>query len=165
MTAELEHFGVKGMKWGVRKDRTPTKVTTEQRPGSYVRAKGGDYQKASKDAITAAKYKQKAKRSSPDSLSNEELQTLVKRMNLEQQYRQLSANDRDARMTKGQKFLRWATSSKGQKDMRAYYQSGQSAYKQANGIKATVEANIAKAAARSAARTASTAIVRGALGA
>ena len=94
----LEHFGVKGMHWGVRKD-----VSVKATPGKYVKTSGGTKQTASEDAIAAATYRQKAKKSTTDSLSNKELQSLVTRMNLEQQYSDLSA--KSPRMNIAQKFL------------------------------------------------------------
>ena len=111
----LAHYGVKGMKWGVRKDRgdrdaifrkrakekNPVEVSVSQQPGKYVKGKGGQNQPASEDAITAATYRQRAKASTVDSLSNKELQTLVTRMNLEQQYSNLSSqSDRRSRGAK-----------------------------------------------------------------
>ena len=94
----LEHYGTKGMKWGVRKKRTvpsgPAPVQLDARPGQRVTAKGGSGYKASSDALSAVKAGQKAKSSSTDSLSNKELQALVTRMNLEQQYSRLSAQQR-----------------------------------------------------------------------
>lgn len=90
---ELAHYGVKGMKWGVRKQRMPTGVTVKKTPGRRVKTSGGENQPASKDAVAAAKLRQRAKKSTTDSLSNVELQDLVRRMNLEQQYRNLAAQD------------------------------------------------------------------------
>lgn len=55
----VEHFGVKGMKWGVRKKR-----------------RSADFNEA-----------QRLRKKNPDTLSNKELQTLNTRMNLENQYR------------------------------------------------------------------------------
>lgn len=128
----LSHYGVKGMKWGQRKnpdeqtalrvirgdfgngaDRIkrlkaagydPKKiqelvnraaktgsfeVTTTQKPGGRVKAKGGYGQKASEDAVRTAKLKAKAKNSTVDSLSTAELRELVGRMQLETQYNQV----------------------------------------------------------------------------
>lgn len=66
----LEHFGVKGMKWGVRKNRS----------GS-----------ASEDAQRADAARKKIKTGGgTKALSNKELQDLVTRMNLEQQYKKLT---------------------------------------------------------------------------
>ncbi len=91
----LQHYGVLGMKWGVRRKSPggPVSVTTTQRPGRRVKATGGDRQKAAGDAVAAAKLKRKARRSTTDSLSNKELQALVTRMNLEKQYRSLQGDN------------------------------------------------------------------------
>ena len=101
----LAHYGVKGMKWGVRRDKSPTAVEVNARPGRYVKAKGGKYQDVSEDAIKAAVARQKARKSTTDSLSNPELQALVQRMNLEQQYSNLSGNGN--RASTGKKVARF----------------------------------------------------------
>ena len=66
----LAHYGVKGMKWGVRKDQP--------------------YVPGSADAETATKLKTRAVSEGTRALSNQELQSLVTRMNLEQQYSRLN---------------------------------------------------------------------------
>ena len=88
----LQHFGVKGMRWGVRKD--PVDVTVDsRRPGRRLKASGGQNQPAHEDAIRSAAVRQRAKASTLDSVSTKDLQELVNRMNLEQQYAKLSANN------------------------------------------------------------------------
>lgn len=99
----LAHYGVKGMKWGVRKDRTATEVTTTQKPGDFVKAQGGKYQTASDDAVRAITSRQKAAMSTTDALSNKELQDMVTRMNLEQQYANLT--EKSDRRSKGVKLV------------------------------------------------------------
>lgn len=99
--AALEHYGIKGMKWGVRKNG-PTDVVVKATPGKRVRTKGGKFHEPSEDAIRAAVAKQKARKSKVDSLSNKELQDLVQRMNLEQQYNRLDPGPHFA----GAKFAR-----------------------------------------------------------
>lgn len=88
----LEHFGKKGMHWGIRNvSRGPSPVMVKAVPGKKILSKGGERQPAHDDAIQAVAAKQKAKLSTTDSLSNKELQTAVTRMNLEQQYTKLTA--------------------------------------------------------------------------
>lgn len=103
----LEHYGVKGMKWGVTKNsdgtvtvnqtkvakslrKTDQPVTVSQRKaGTYVKAKGGQRQTASQDAIKTQAARQRAKRSTTDSLSTKELKDTIERMRLEQEFAKL----------------------------------------------------------------------------
>lgn len=85
---DLAHFGVMGMKWGRRKGAQA--VAVKATPGRRVSTKGGKRQEASEDAITTAVSRQKARKSTTDSLSTKELKALVERMNLEKQYSTLS---------------------------------------------------------------------------
>jgi len=64
----LSHFGVKGMRWGVRSASPP----------------------ASSDAMRTTEIKNKVKVGGTKSLSNKEMQDLVTRMNLEQQFTRLN---------------------------------------------------------------------------
>lgn len=81
----LAHFGVKGMRWGQRKDRS-SRVTVETGPGGRIKTTGGYDRKPSSDAVSAARLKQKVRKSSVRSLSNDELAKLIKRESLEKQY-------------------------------------------------------------------------------
>lgn len=72
----LAHYGVKGMKWGVRRRRS-----SDSGPSSP------DAEKAKQHAATVSKHGTKA-------LSNKELQELVTRMNLEQQFTTLKAKNK-----------------------------------------------------------------------
>jgi hypothetical protein len=76
----LAHFGVKGMKWGVRK--------REKAPSSD-------------DASSVATKRSAIKKNGTHVLSNKELQEVVTRMNLEQQYDRLAAGD----ISRGRKVL------------------------------------------------------------
>lgn len=69
----IAHFGVRGMKWGVRR--------TKQQLDS------------SDDAKVAAASIKKVKKGGTKALTNQELQQLVMRMNLERQFENLKAQD------------------------------------------------------------------------
>jgi len=110
----LEHYGVKGMKWGVhRSEKTAQEVTTKTAPGRKVKAAGGKHHSPSEDAIKAARIRQQAKKSTTDSLSNKELQELIQRMNLEAQYQNLNQNN----VSSGKKLLRFLTGQVGDKEV------------------------------------------------
>lgn len=102
--AFLEHYGIKGMKWGVRKSRSATDVTTTSvvnaglRSKTKVKAKGGHAQEATPDAVKAAVQKQKLRKSGAAALSNNELRELATRLQLEEQVKTLAA-------PKGKKFV------------------------------------------------------------
>jgi hypothetical protein len=109
----LEHHGIKGMKWGVRrsdpsgssgsggsrKERRASKssaaraakqevtVNTKSHPNvkTTIKTKGGRGLPAHPDAVAAQIVTQKLKSSGTHALSTNELQQLVNRTNLEQQ--------------------------------------------------------------------------------
>ena len=90
----ISHFGVKGMRWGVRKGRTPpapTEVKAEsivkspKNKKTKIKTEGGHNHPATEDAIKAAISQQKLAKSGHAALTNRELQELATRMNLEQQ--------------------------------------------------------------------------------
>lgn len=66
----LAHYGVKGMKWGVRRKRSPTEP-------------------AHGDAKRTKRVVSRARESGTDAISNKDLQAAITRMNLEQQYNRL----------------------------------------------------------------------------
>lgn len=80
----LEHYGVKGMKWGVIRSRLSSGAKDVH---NYVKTSG--------DAKAAGAVKQKAKIAGVDSLSNKDLATVITRMNLENQYKNLKQAEHD----------------------------------------------------------------------
>jgi hypothetical protein len=70
----LAHYGVKGMRWGVRK--------SDDSGGSG----GGKKPEPSADFENVKSHKKTIKSGGTKALSNKELQEVVNRMNLEQQY-------------------------------------------------------------------------------
>ncbi|ASR83304.1 hypothetical protein SEA_CATERPILLAR_7 [Arthrobacter phage Caterpillar] len=94
----LSHYGIKGMKWGKRKassddDDSSSKVS--------VKATPIEKPNASADATAVNTYKSRVAAGGVDALSTKELQQLVNRQNLEQQYAKLNPEP----MTAGQKFM------------------------------------------------------------
>lgn len=86
----LEHYGVKGMRWGVRRADTSGPVRVTQDGTRRPKASGGGNRKVSADAKEALKAKQIARASGVHALSNRELQAFVTRANLEKQYSSLN---------------------------------------------------------------------------
>lgn len=84
MDDELYHYGIKGMKWGVR--RYQNKDGTLTAAGKKRKRAKSEINSWSDDAKEAYRIKQK----SVHEMSNKELQTLNKRMNLESEYRRLN---------------------------------------------------------------------------
>ena len=103
----LEHYGVKGMKWGVRKsDPVPAGETRVTQKGKRLKGEGGKGLPAHPDAKRAAESKQKAKGSGLQALSNKELKDLQTRMNLEQNVRELSVKEKNANSNPAAKFIK-----------------------------------------------------------
>ena len=86
----LSHHGVLGMKWGQRRSREElASVSVKTRSGpqhkTIIKTKGGRGIAAHPDAIAAKVATQKLKKSGVHTLSNDELQKLATRTNLENQ--------------------------------------------------------------------------------
>lgn len=89
----LEHYGIKGMRWGVRR-------TEEQ----LARARGRRVKETSEDAKGAKESLKKARKQGTQALSNKELQALNQRLNLEQQYARLTA--KPSRLKRGEQAIK-----------------------------------------------------------
>lgn len=102
----LEHYGVKGMKWGVRKSDVPAGETRVTQKGKKLKGEGGKGLPAHEDATKAAVSKQKMKGSGIQSLSNKELKDLHQRMNLEQNVRELAAKEKQSTANPAARFIK-----------------------------------------------------------
>ena len=87
ITDELFHYGIKGMKWGVRKDRGERSGRRRARRQPAEEAK-------------ATLKKRKRATSEAERLSNQELQKRIQRMELEKKYTNLTANKRNGVLVK-----------------------------------------------------------------
>jgi phage gp16-like protein len=108
----IAHYGVKGMRWGVR-NSSPSAVTTKSvvnaglRSKTKVKAKGGQAHPAHEDAVKAAMQKQVLRKSGTAALSNAELRELGTRLELEQRVKTLAAPT-------GKKFVTGQLKTQGQ---------------------------------------------------
>lgn len=123
----IEHYGVKGMRWGHRKQEFVTRrhqkrllaemALREKRPAADVRAlptigtskrkkstidtKGGEDHPPTAEAIKVAEHKRKLKKSGLAALSNNDLQEMQRRLNLENDVQRLVKGQKTA----GEKFI------------------------------------------------------------
>ena len=91
---ELQHAGVKGMKWGVRKDkeRTPKQQAKDQR-------------KIDKKVMRKMTAKVDRDKNSIYKMDNSQIKARVERMNLEKQYLNLASERAYYHQSAGKKYL------------------------------------------------------------
>jgi len=111
----LAHHGVKGMKWGVHKNRsTPmavaphatSRVPHGNKRKTKIQAEGGQNHPAHEDALKVARARMKLAKSGPAALSNQELRDVANRIQLEQQVNVLTRHG-------AQKFVRGLLNQQG----------------------------------------------------
>lgn len=91
----LEHHGIKGMKWGVRR----TKAQLGYKVGFRKKKKKSEESKDTKSENQNKKTSKKKSKSVKD-MSDEELRAKINRLEMEKRYRDLSSKD----VSKGKKF-------------------------------------------------------------
>lgn len=91
----LEHFGVKGMRWGQRKQKSGgyQPVETKQK-GKKLKTQGGKGAPVSEDAVRARSIGQVKKASGINALSNKDLQDYATRLQLEQNVKRLEVGEK-----------------------------------------------------------------------
>lgn len=95
----LKHYGIKGMKWGVRNDRRAQKRAKKKELKELAKGKG----QAHEDYMKARALEKK----SLSSLSNDEIRVLTNRLDLERKYRDSMAMSSKAKRVekKAKSFL------------------------------------------------------------
>lgn len=92
--AELMHYGVKGMKWGVR--RTPVQLGHRRKPKKIA--------KRSRESPEGEKKKSAPKKNVHE-LSDEELRQAISRLEMEKRYKELERSTNPQKNNDGKKFV------------------------------------------------------------
>lgn len=106
----LEHHGIKGMHWGIRRDRSGKVTVTNRKLSKRLKTTGGYGHPAHTDAVRTAELGQVKRKSGIKALSNEDLQTYTKRLNLEQNANRLDYETASVGRKYAMKFLNQAGS-------------------------------------------------------
>lgn len=116
----LEHYGIKGMRWGQRNADRPAPVAKKptatsivphgEKKKTKIKTEGGENHDASPDAIKVAQAKAKLAKSGTAALSNAELREVATRLQLEQQVKQMTA-------PAGRKFISNLLKTQGQNEL------------------------------------------------
>ena len=103
---ELYHYGIEGMKWGIRRTAAQLGhvIKDKAKKGYQAVKKASNIHKANKHAEEAAKIaRQRAKITNPKKLTTEELNARIKRLQLEKTYKDLMKDTETAK--RGKNFV------------------------------------------------------------
>lgn len=98
MSDYISHFGVKGMKWGIRRYQNRDGTLTPEGRKRYGR---------SEDSEKVRELRKKP----VSAMSNQELETVIRRMNLERQYRDLKSSEINSGKKKAKEVLDYANTA------------------------------------------------------
>lgn len=98
MSDYISHFGVKGMKWGIRRYQNRDGSLTPEGRKRYGR---------SEDSEKVRELRKKP----VSAMSNQELETVIRRMNLERNYRDLKSSEINSGKKKAKEVLDYANTA------------------------------------------------------
>ena len=98
MSDYILHFGVKGMNWGIRRYQNKDGSLTPEGRKRYGR---------SEDSEKVRELRKKP----VSAMSNQELETVIRRMNLERQYRDLKSTEINSGKKKAKEVLDYANTA------------------------------------------------------
>lgn len=98
MSDYISHFGIKGQKWGVRRYQNRDGTLTPEGRKRYGR---------SEDSEKVRELRKKP----VSAMSNQELETVIRRMNLERQYRDLKSSEINSGKKKAKEVLDYANTA------------------------------------------------------
>ena len=103
MTNELMHYGVLGMKWGVRKDRSSGKSKKKKKTKYKLVVRSPIQRQSTPKPQPKSKPSEKtfSRPKTVSELSDEELARFIRRAQLEKQYKEITATQK----SKGRKFV------------------------------------------------------------
>lgn len=91
----LSHHGVKGQRWGIRREKTRT-VTIETKRKNKTKAKGGEGLPIHNDAVAKVTVAQVKKKSGINAVSDNDLRAYANRLQLEAQVNRLESEQKSA---------------------------------------------------------------------
>ena len=106
---ELYHYGVLGMKWGVRRNRKSASSSASNAKTKRKRVPSEDHLQA-----------QQIKKKKLYEMSNKEIETVTRRMQLEQNYKNLNRQQ----ISRGQKFVTDILTEVGKETAKSIVRSG-----------------------------------------
>lgn len=98
MSDYISHFGVKGMKWGIRRYQNKDGSLTPEGRKRYGRSEDSEIVRELRKKPVSA-------------MSNQELETVIRRMNLERQYRDLKSSEINSGKKKAKEVLDYANTA------------------------------------------------------
>ena len=107
VNGELYHHGVKGMKWGVRKDKTSNGSTTKT-AGKKKAGSGRSWlfgKKKTKKSQVESTSPKPPKKKTINELSDDELRQRINRLQMEKQLKDLMAAENAKQKSKGKAFV------------------------------------------------------------